>query len=191
MTSRAELRDRVRVELGDTVATYLWSDATLNEWIGAAIEEWSRLAPPQRSLTLTTVSGTLIYTLAVAHQGILSVTAAGRDVPLDESLWGEQSDGTVQRLALEFDPGAASYTLEYLGWYALPAADASVLEVAGNAERALVFRVCSRALGWLESQRGKTRGQSSPSGAAHYEKLFREQRRLFAAKGRGLRLRLG
>ncbi|NWJ48706.1 MAG: hypothetical protein HXX08_22835 [Chloroflexi bacterium] len=190
MTSKAELRERVRVELGDTVATYLWSDAALNEWIGAAIEEWSRLAPPQRSQTLTTVAGTLVYTLAVAHQGLLSVRAAGRDVALDERLWREQSDGTVQRLAFEFDPGSVSYTLEYLGWYALPTADASVLEVAGSAERALVFRVCQRALSWLESQRGKTRGQPSPTGSAHYEKLFREQRGLFAAKGRGLRLRL-
>ena len=34
-------------------------------------------------------------------------------------------------------------------------------------------------------------GAASHLAAAHYEKLFREQRRLFAAKGRGLRLRLG
>src|SRR5439155_14826525 len=45
MTTRAEIRGRIRDELNDNGSVKLWTDALLNRWIGEATKEWSRVVP--------------------------------------------------------------------------------------------------------------------------------------------------
>ena len=136
MATRAQVRDRVRAELGDTAAPYVWSEALLNEWLKTAIRDWSRISHPQRSATIATVAGTRRYTLSAPHQGLLAVRLGG--VALPEWFWVAVNDGNSQQVSLSFDPGAGSLEVDYLGFFALPAADGDALEVETVAETALV-----------------------------------------------------
>jgi hypothetical protein len=185
MTTRLQLRDRIRSELGDTVTTYLWTDVQLNEWINGAVAEWARVLPPQRLATVATVSGTRTYTLTNRHQGIIAVYyGLSTDPPrLNETLWSTLNNGGVQQLILSYDPGVSQLTINYLGFYALPTLDSEVLEVGQSGEQALIYWVCWHALNWLAAQREK-RGVKGGTAEKDYLQLYREQRRLFAGSPR-------
>ena len=43
MTTRAELRTRIRTELNDAGGTPLWTDAALNQWIDEAIRDYAEI----------------------------------------------------------------------------------------------------------------------------------------------------
>src|SRR5690348_6201369 len=63
MTTRADIRTRVRDDLNDNGSTKLWADALLNRWIGEAIKEWSRVVPRDRAWQTTSAANTPSYTL--------------------------------------------------------------------------------------------------------------------------------
>src|SRR5690349_11462559 len=98
MTTRAELRARIRSELNDAGGTPLWSDAALNQWLDEAIREYGEQLPREVSLSLTSVGGQAEYALPsdtdrvlrVEHPGgLLRVAArpAGGDVIGSGATW--------------------------------------------------------------------------------------------------------
>jgi hypothetical protein len=170
MTTRAEIRARVRDELNDNGAVKLWSDGLLNRWIGEAIREWSRVAPRERVWQTTSTANDPSYVLPtdvlevvrVEHPpGLFRVRGGLRDGDVAPTAASSGRPGTrPAELAWEHwgsevilipAPGATGEAIEvrYAGAYSVPADDATALEVAALDEEALVLFACERALQWI------------------------------------------
>ena len=63
MTTRSDIRGRIRDELNDNGSVKLWTDALLNRWIGEATKEWSRLVPRDGTWQTTSTANTPSYAL--------------------------------------------------------------------------------------------------------------------------------
>jgi hypothetical protein len=216
MATRSDIRSRARDELNDSAATKLWSDALLNRWIGEAIREWSRVAPRDRTWQTTSTANDPSYALPsdalevvrVEHPpGLFRVRGGLRDgdtapaadlsalgswtgLKPAELTW-EQWNG---ELVLVPAPGASGEVIEvrYKGAYAVPADDATALEVAAADEDALVLYVCARALQWVALDEGKRqrferqRGVDPSAVRSEYDRDFQQ---LVRQKRAGIRPR--
>src|SRR5438067_4955611 len=167
MTTRADIRTRIRDELNDNGGVKLWSDALLNRWIGEATKEWSRVVPRDRAWQTTATANTPSYALPsdvlevvrVEHPpGVFRVLGGLHDGDIaptvDLSVWPG-----VRPLALSWEqwggqlflipaPGTTGEAIEvrYKGAYSVPADDVTALDVEAADEEALVLYVCERAL---------------------------------------------
>ena len=202
MTTRADIRARVRDELNDNGSVKLWSDALLNRWIGEGLREWSRVAPRDRTWQTTSVANDPTYALPsdvlevvrVEHPAGLFRTRGGlrdgdvapttdlsvlggwsglRPAQLTWEQWGEE-------VVLIPAPDATGETIEvrYKGAYSVPSDDATTLEVAAEDEEALVFYACGRALQWIAVDEAKRqrferqRGADPVTARREYDREF-------------------
>ncbi len=180
MTTRADLRARVRADLNDTGAAQLWSDADLDRWLGEAIRAWSIDAPAQRTTSLSSVKGQPDYTLPADLLQVLRVehppdtfrtpaSIAGGDTTPDlpsqlvSTERGERLPGAgtydvfAGLLTLDPAPDAAGQAIvvRYLGTYAVPSSDATVLDLPALDEDPVVWLACGFALRWLGADESK------------------------------------
>src|SRR6266536_1936959 len=95
MTTRAEIRARVRDELNDNGAVKLWSDGLLNRWIGEAIRDWSQVAPRDRVWQTTSTANNPSYLLP---SDVLEVVRVQHPPGLFR-VRGGLHDGDAERLA--------------------------------------------------------------------------------------------
>jgi hypothetical protein len=186
MTTRADIRTRVRDELNDNGSAKVWSDGLLNRWIGEAIREWSRVVPRDRTWQTTSTANDPSYPLPsdvlevvrVEHPPGMFRTRGGlRDGDVSPTadlgnwqglrpaqlLW-EQWGGEV---VLVPAPGASGEAIEvrYKGAYSVPADDVTALDVASADEEALVLYGCSRALQWIATDEAKRQRYERDRGA--------------------------
>ena len=63
MTTRAEIRQRIRDELNDNASAKLWSDALLNQWIVEGLRELGRRLGLEKTTSLTSVASQEAYGL--------------------------------------------------------------------------------------------------------------------------------
>ena len=63
MTTRAELRTRIRAELNDSGASPLWPTERLDQWVVEGLRELGRELGLEKSATLVTVAGQAAYVL--------------------------------------------------------------------------------------------------------------------------------
>ena len=199
MTTRGELRARVRAELNDGGGSQLWPDERLNQWIVEGLRELGRSLGLEKSQTLVSVKDQAAYALAsdvlqvrrVEHpSGFFRTPAAfaSGDVASDAD---PSSDPGLKPTALLYDvwggqlilspaPDAAGQAIvvRYVGAYAEPSGDASVLDVPTRDEDAVMFAVCRRALQWIsvdEAKRqrfGRQRGADAGAEARRYAQEF-------------------
>ncbi len=216
MTTRAEIRARVRDELNDNGATKLWSDALLNRWIGEAIREWSRAVPRDRTWQTASTANEPSYPLPsdllelvrVEHPpGVFRIRGGLRDGDIsptvDMSTLGtwrglqpaqvtwEQWDGD---LVLIPAPGATGEAIEvrYKGAHTVPTDDVTALDVATTDEDALVVYACGRALQWIaldEAKRQRFERQRGADPAATRQEYERSFQTLVRQRRSGVRPR--
>jgi hypothetical protein len=180
MTTRAEMRTRIRAELNDAGVTPLWPDERLNQWIVEGLRDLGRRVGLEKSVTLMSIQGQAGYALPadlvqvrrVEHPSGLYRTpvafASGDAAPdanelsfvdgfggptLPELLydvWG----GTLQ---LSPTPGATGepIVVRYLGAYAEPIGDGGLLDVPARDEDAVLFFVCGRSMQWIAGDEAK------------------------------------
>ena len=199
MTTRAELRTRIRAELNDGGTAQLWPDERLNQWIVEGLRELGRSLGLEKSQTLVSVKDQAAYALAsdvlqvkrvehpsgffrtlvpfasgdVGPEADLATDPALKPAALLYDVWGGQ-------LILAPAPDAAGQAIvvRYVGAYAEPSGDASVLDVATRDEDAVVFAVCRRALQWISVDEAKRqrferqRGADASAEARRYEQEF-------------------
>jgi hypothetical protein len=195
MTTRAELRARIRAELNDAGATALWPDERLNQWIVEGLRDFGRHAGLQKSQTIASVAGQAGYPLAADVLQVARVEhPSGRfRVPAPFSA-GEVAPGVSLAepgpallydvwgglLVLSPRPAASGepIVVRYVGAYAEPVGDAGVLDVAAHDEDAIVFYACRRAATWIagdeaKRQRFERQRGADPSGVAReYERAY-------------------
>ena len=210
MTTRAQFVTKVRTELDDTSGSPLWSAAQLNQFTEDAINQLSLDIPPQKEFTLAAVVGQRDYTIPTATclvgpGGLISVqfpagyvikqgnTDPQNDVStyVGSAFYGQRWEyierpGDVQVLRFR---NALTQTgnITVRAWtsYTQPAADTDVLDVSQTDEICLKWRVCYKAMNWLEEKRGKISGQSVPGfrgSAGEYNRLYLQS---IAARRRG------
>ena len=199
MTTRAEIRARVRDELNDAGTVKLWTDVLLNRWIGEGIKEWSRVVPRDRVWQTTSTANDPSYTLPsdvlevvrVEHPpGVFRVRGGLHDGDIgpdvDLSAWPstrpvqmswEQWGGEVFLIPA---PGASGEAIEvrYKGGYSVPSDDVTTLDVTDTDEEALVLYACERALQWIGLDEAKRqrferqRGADPLAARQEYERDF-------------------
>jgi hypothetical protein len=199
MTTRADIRTRVRDELNDNGSVKLWTDALLNRWIGEAVNAWSRVVPRDRAWQTISAANTPSYTLPsdvlevvrVEHPpGVFRVRGGLHDGDIgpdaDLSVWPgvrpldlswEQWGGQVFLIPA---PGADGEAIEvrYMGAYSVPPDDVTTLDVEVADEEALVLYGCERALQWIGLDEAKRqrferqRGADPLTSRQQYEQEF-------------------
>ena len=199
MTTRSELRQKVRTELNDSGGSQLWTDALLNELIVQAIRTYGRELPREARTTITIVAGTDAYNLPGDFDRALRVAQPDDSIrvydPLErgagDELGSSQRSGATShgswgyriwagQIILKPAPTAAgsdqNITLEYLARYAEPSADGDTLATPAYDDDLLIALACADAMRWIGSDEAKRarferqRG-ASPQGAAEtYER---------------------
>ncbi len=204
MTTRADLRGRIRQELGDeTAGAYVWSEALLNAYIGGAIKRYSLDLPREDTVEINTVAGQRSYDLPAVCRQVVAVeypegvflrrdpvaggdwfSAAGAG---HEDAW-EQYGGA---LWLRRTPAATGdvVRVRYLGGYDSPGDDMTELGLPGEDEDLAVWLACEVALAWLNKQKDKRLerrgGFLFPSFyASKYQEGLKARRRLRGVVGR-------
>lgn len=216
MTTRAQLRDRVRAELNDLGAIRLWPDERLNAWLVAGLRAFGRELGLEKATTIMTVAAQAGYALPadieqvtrVEHPaghfrqpiafaaGDVAPEAAAPDSPLIPRPSPLAYDVYGGQLILSPAPDRAGETIavRYRGAYAEPVADASVLDVPTRDEDAVLFYACARACEWLAMDEGKRqrferqRGASPAAVAREYDREARSVARQRRARVQSRRL---
>lgn len=196
MTTRAELRARIRTELNDAGGTPLWSDSALNQWIDEAVRDYGEHLPREASTTLTSVADQASYTLPtdcdralrVEHpDGVFRVPLrliGGDALPGSEIVVGGPLIPTYDVWAgqVVLDPaptaGGEAIRLRYLATYPAPASDGATLATPSRDDALLIWGVCARALRWIDTDESKRqrferqRGVSAQQAASPYEQAL-------------------
>jgi hypothetical protein len=188
MTNRTDLRTRIRYELNDAlIGNYLYPDSLLNFYIEEALRDWSFRCPPVRNATITPVNGQRIYPLNFDLQRIIRVEQPqGTRLPNGNIALEPQQNfkpyvqawqfTKARELTLRYNSvsGDANLILTYYGYYLIPADDTTVLDVEEPDENALVWLVCSRAIQWLDTQRGQRGDATRNTRTKIYTERYRE-----------------
>jgi hypothetical protein len=185
MTTRTQLRTTIRTELNDSGGTPLWSDSLLNELIAQAIRRYGEQLPEEASASITVVADQAAYALPARFLHAVRV-----EQPEETERVGDRRHPWSYRvfagqLLLEPAPTQAGsdqdVTLEYLRFYAEPAADGDTLATPSYDDDMLVALVCARALAYLALDEGKRqhfvrqRGSDPQEVAATYERRATER----------------
>jgi hypothetical protein len=203
MTTRLELRARVRAELNDAGGTPLWSDAALNQWLDEAIREYGEHLPREASVNLTSVAGQAEYALPVDLDRVLRVEhpdgafrvaarSAGGDVTavdaIDRSFLTGAYDAWGGQLELHPAPDASGEAIRvrYLAAYAAPTSDGATLTTPMRDDAVLMWSVCSRALRWIDTDESKRQRFERERGASAHQAANEYQREVRAAYARRL-----
>lgn len=213
MTTRLDLRTRVRVELNDAGGVPLWSDGALNQWLEEAIRDYGEELPKEVSLDVSSVADQASYALPgdfdravlVEHPvGVFRVATrpAGKDIAAMGSVPSLCLTGAGSRtfdvwaglLVLDPAPEASgeAIRLRYLATYAAPTSDGATLSTPARDDALLVWLVAGRALRWLGTDESKRqrferqRGVSAQDAASQYE---RDVRAAYAQRRRRIQSR--
>jgi hypothetical protein len=204
MTTRLELRARVRAELNDAGGTPLWSDALLNQWLDEAIREYGEYFPREADAELTGVAGQAEYALPsdadrvlrVEHpDGAFRVAArlVGGDVLTVEAIDWSCTSGTFDAWAGQLvlqpapDVSGESIRVRYLATYATPTSDGATLATPARDDAVLVWSVCRRALRWIDTDESKRQRFERERGASAHQAANEYQREVRAAFDRRAR----
>ena len=204
MTTRLELRARVRAELNDAGGTPLWTDALLNQWLDEAIREYGENFPREASASLTSVAGQTEYVLPsdvdrvlrVEHpQGVFRVAAraAGGDVLAVETIELAPAIGTFDAWAGQLvlqpapDVSGEAIRVRYLATYATPTSDVATLATPARDDAVLMWSVCGRALRWIDTDESKRQRFERERGASAHQAANEYQREVRAAFDRRAR----
>ena len=177
MTTRADLRSRVRAELNDAGAAQLWTDADLNRWLAEGVRAWSYDWPAERSTTLATAKGQpnyglpgdLITVRRVEHPtGIYRapVPFASGDVAPEARLLDLGCGVNPAELIYDVyngvlwlspapDAAGESITVRYDGLWIVPSSDVTVLDLVSQDEDPVVWVACASALRWIGTDEAK------------------------------------
>ncbi|MCC6179472.1 MAG: hypothetical protein IT305_29535 [Chloroflexi bacterium] len=180
MTTRLELRARIRSELNDSGAAVLWSDSLLDRWIVEGVRALGRAAGVERTASLTSVAGQAGYALPADALEVVRVEypsgqvrtplrLAGGEMTPDgstvESAFtaactagiGSTYDVWAGQLVLAPTPAISgeAIVVRYRGALAEPSSDGSVLEVSSGDEDLLTAYACVRALRWIGMDEAK------------------------------------
>ena len=176
MTTRAELRQRIRDELNDTASATLWSDGLLNQWIVEGLRELGRRIGLEKTTSLTSVASQEAYGLPVDMLEVTRVEhpASVMRVPgglrSGDVTTGEGGTGGLEATAspsryelfggqLVLVPAPATsgdeIRVRYRGAYAEPSTDVAVLDVPSRDEDLVVAYACGRALQWVGTDEAK------------------------------------
>lgn len=179
MTTRADLRARVRAELNDAGATSLWASADLDRWLAEALRELGRDLGLEKAATLTSVAGQAGYALPGDVLALRRVEHPAGTIRIRRGQWHVASDeeGGESRQSA-YDAWGATLTLapapvvtgeaivlRYLGAYAEPSSDASVLDVPARDEDLVVWLICARAMAWIGNDEAKRQRVERERGA--------------------------
>ena len=191
MTTRSELRARIRGELNDAGPVQLWSDASLNQWMVEGLRELGRQLGLEKSVSLLSVAGHDAYSLPMDLLQVKRVEHPNGQsrVPGPESRASSSYGlGTLDSgigtydvwagqvvLAPAPDKSGESIAVRYVAAYAEPTTDAGVLDIPARDEDAIVFYACRRAALWVAGDEAKRQrferqlGSDPTHVARHYE----------------------
>jgi hypothetical protein len=201
MTTRAQLRDRIRAELNDLGAVRLWPDERLQQWAVEGLRWLGRELGLELATSLTSVASQASYVLPAALVEVTRVehpsgyfrqpvAFAGGDstpeatmFPADVRLGPGQLTYDVYGGSLILSPApdasGQAILVRYRASYSEPTADAGVLDVPLRDEDAVVFYVGARACEWLAMDEGKRqrferdRGSAPADVAGFYDRQAR------------------
>ena len=185
MTTRAEIRQRIRDELNDNASAKLWSDALLNQWVVEGLREIGRRLGLEKTTSLTSVASQEAYGLPA---DTLEVTRVEHPASVMRVPGGLRSgEGTTDGAGVATIAGASPSRYElfggqlvlvpppstsgdeirvrYRGAYAEPSTDGAVLDVPARDENLMVAYACSRALQWVGTDEAKRQGFERSRGA--------------------------
>ncbi len=208
MTTRAELRARIRAELNDAGAVPLWGNGQLDQWITEGLRALARDGVGlEKATTLASVAEQASYALPADVVEVLRVEhpagffrkpvpfAAG-DVAPEAELFPSDAGLRPGELLYDVyggqlvlspapDGSGEAIVVRYVGAYAEPSGDGSVLDVAARDEDALVLWACARALRWIgldESKRQRFERQRGASPAFLQGEYDRQYRRIVSQR---------
>ncbi len=213
MTTRAEIRQRIRDELNDNASAKLWGDALLNQWIVEGLRELGRRLGLEKTTSLTSVASQEAYGLPADTLEVIRVEhpASVMRVPGglrsgDAALEGAGGPGVASvrsvspsryelfggQLVLVPPPATTGdeIRVRYRGAYAEPSTDVAVLDVPARDEDLVVAYACSRALQWVGTDEAKRQGFERSRGADP-SALRREYERDLVRMLRDRRLNVG
>jgi len=201
MTTRADLRTRIRDELNDNAATKLWSDALLNGFVLDGLRDLGRRLPRHVQASITSVANQEAYTLAAPLAGA-GVEIVGVEHPVGYHRTPFRFAGGDVEPSTDVVPSISPDVLSYDAWagtlylrpapsdataaivvrarvpYTEPASDATVLDVATQDEDLVMLFGCARALTWIgadEAKRqrsGRERGADASTMRDHYRARY-------------------
>lgn len=177
MTTRAEMRQRIRDELNDNAGATLWSDALLNRWIVEGLRELGRRLGLEKTTSLTSVASQEAYGLPADALEVVRVEhpASVMRVPGGLQSGDVATEGGAGATPAGGSPSPSRYELfggqlvlvpapattgdeirvRYRGAYAEPSADGAVLDVPARDEGLVVAYACGRALQWVGTDEAK------------------------------------
>ena len=187
MTTRAEIRQRIRDELNDNASAKLWGDALLNQWIVEGLRELGRRLGLEKTTSLTSVASQEAYGLPADTLEVIRVEHPASVMRVPGGL--RSGDGAVDgggpgnvpgtspspsryelfggQLVLVPAPATTGdeIRVRYRGAYAEPSTDVAVLDVPARDEDLVVAYACGRALQWVGTDEAKRRGFERSHGA--------------------------
>jgi hypothetical protein len=185
VTTRAQLRATIRSELNDSGGTPLWADALLNEYVAQVIRRYGDQLPEEATTTITVVANQTAYVLPARFQQAMRVEQPTETERVGNPRHPWSYHVFAGQLVLDSAPTQAgseqNVTLDYLRWYAEPAADGDTLATPSQDDDVLVALVCARALAELATDESKRqrferqRGADPREVAASYERRAAER----------------
>jgi hypothetical protein len=195
MTTRAALRNLVRLELHDNGVPQLWTDDLLNAWISEAIRDYSAHLSKPSTGSIAAVADQADYALPadclrvarVEHPSGFRRVPGGPAVgdvldpwaPVDGASAPAAAQpsydvwGSYGALTLTLDPAPADagdpIVVRYLAAWAEPAADGSSLATPPIDDHLLKWSVCAAALRWLGTDEAKRQRWEQRRGASAVE----------------------
>jgi hypothetical protein len=169
MTTRSDIRARVRAELGDeTLGAYVWSDVLLDSHIAAGLRRCGFDLPAEAETAIMAISGVTVYPLPADCLRVIKVEhPAGTILRRGSATAGDNWTAPVMgrenaweeyahNLVLMAGPSAdETVIVRYLRLYGVPADDSAELDIPGADEDLIVWLVCETALVWLKKQKDK------------------------------------
>jgi hypothetical protein len=197
MTTRAELRDTLRVRLEDDGATPLWDDAALDEMLAAAIRAYGAVFPRQVTTGVTVpAEATRVTTGATLDpERIVRVLDAagiwvtpwpvGLERPCDAGQAWRWWNGDLILAEPAASSGAGIWTIEHLTGRTPPVTDGEAVDVLPGDEEIVLGFAGAAALARRATEDAK-RGAASDAGA-RAEAMRRDAERLVQRRRRRAR----
>ncbi|MCO5222980.1 MAG: hypothetical protein M9947_15620 [Thermomicrobiales bacterium] len=166
MTTRADLRAKLRIRLDDPTPAPLWSDAMLHDFLLEAFHRYSARFPLQQTEPVTAAGGERLLPLTgpTVERDIVRVWQPDGSLLLP-SVDGDRAAGWSfwnGALVLSTVAQAGIWSIDYLAMYRLPADDVTTVALPEADEEIVVLHAASAALLRRSVEVGK-RGMESSS----------------------------
>ena len=166
MTTRADLRAKLRVRLEDPTPNPLWSDAMLHDFLLEAMHRYSARFPLQQTETVVASGGELVLPVdgPASEREIVRVRLPNGSV-LPRAVEGDRRPGWTfwnGALLLTMQAPAGDWQVDYLAMHPFPTDDLTPLDIPSADEEIVVLLAASAALLRRSVEVGK-RGLESAS----------------------------